>query len=77
MVCSRWYTSLSELHHCVISCLIALIALQFVFVIVSCDWLLRLATLASLANQLEYKQHNFTLCCTHSKTMQCTMHTSV
>ena len=32
---------------------------------------LLLATLASLANQPENKQHNFTLYCTQSKTMQC------
>ena len=35
----------------------------------SCSLLL--ATLASFANQLENKQRNFTLYCTHSKTVQC------
>jgi hypothetical protein len=32
---------------------------------------LLLAKLASLANQPENKQHNFTLYCMHSKTLQC------
>ena len=54
MVCSR--------------CLWALIAFPFVFVIVSCHWLLSLlATFASLVNQLK----NDTLYRRHSKTVHC------
>ena len=35
----------------------------------SCHWSF-LLLLASLANQLEIEHHNFTLCCTHSKTVR-------